>query len=561
MRIFRFIPVILGLLLLSCNNELVKSSELLPEKVIDPQISAVEIDSFKGSIYGKTFTVELFANSLIDIKSVRKDQINFLTNNKSVKISPLGPYNFTDAPNNTIPLSAELNGITVTYYLQITKRKIDYSTWIMIWNGSSEGWWKPDSYNGVQSLINQKWQSVNWQSDEQTIEMVSNLKSAGINVIICDLTNVWPKFHNRFNLILKLCDQNGMKACIAENTPNGDVIAFESKAKNIYDNFANPNAPYSSAYFKMNGKPLIVSYIPRLYYLRYLNSTGEYRSKFEVVNAGGENETFPDRWGWQYEFANGLIPSDNAMFVSPSAKYYPKIDGVWTCWRKHLAYLDHNFTLAKSKSPKNIIVSSYDDVHERNGWMVMKTGNADDRGMQTRNIYGEVDSVVYYNRVSEWINGTPSSNAGGNIEDGAYRIGTSDDKQIEVKDQIGSLGQKLCLTAKANTRKCLFYFYHLGNNEYRIVSLMAGLSIEPGSDNVLSQQWDNTSANQRWILQKLQNGRYRLKNKSSLKYMGIKDWDGKDNLVQQETFENITDQEWILESGLTLSGKGFIAHN
>lgn len=557
-KVLDYLSVIVVLLLSACEKEVMVTNDKFPPKEIEPKISGVEIDNFKGVASGNTFIVELFANSIIDLKSIKMEQIKFLTNNKSVKINTEGPFNFLEATNNTIPFIAEIDGKTATYNLKVTKRKVDYSTWIMVWNGSSEGWWKPDSYNGVQLFINNKWQSINWQSDEQTIEMVGELKSAGINVIICDLTNAWPRFNNRANFILKLCEQNGMKACVAENTPNGDVNAFELKAKSIYDNFAGPSAPYSSAYFKVNGKPLIVSYIPRPYYLKYFESTGEYRSKFEVVNAGGENETFPDRWGWQYEFEKGLVASDNAMFVSPSTKFYPKINGVWTCWRKHLAYLDYNFTLAKFKSPKNIIVSSFDDIHERNGWMVMRTNNANERGQQTRNIFGELDSVVYYNRVHEWINSTPSSIPNGIVEDGAYRLLTTDNRQVEVKDQNGTVGILLRKTAVSDTRKSLFYFYHLGGNEYRIVSLVAGLSVEPGSDNVLSQQWDTNSDLQRWVLVKLENGRFRFKNKSTQKYIGLKDWNGKDYLVQQEPLENAADQEWILDPALTLSGKGYM---
>ncbi len=549
------------MLLISCQGKSIEQEPVIdPSGTEDPKITAIQIDGFSCSFYGQTFSVELFANSVVDIKSVKMEQINFSTNNSKVKITPSGPFNFETANNKTITLTAELNGKISTYNLQVLKRKTDFSTWIMIWNGSSEGWWKSDSYNGVQLWINEKWQSVNWQSDEQTTNMVNTLKSAGINVIICDLTNVWPKFHPRVNFILKLCAQNGMKACIADMTPNGDLVTLEARAKSVYDNFAGPDAPYASAYFKKDGKPLIVEYIPRPYYNKYLNSTGEYRSKFTLANAGGENETYPDRWGWQYEFANGLVPSDDAMFVSSSTKYYPKINGVWTCWRKHLACLDFNFALARRKSPKNVIVGSFDDVHERNSWIMMRSANADERGMQTRNIFGVTDSVVYYNRVVEWINGTPSFIPGGDVADGAYRIGSWDNRQVEVKDQIGTLGQKLLIAAKANTRKALFYFYHLGNNEYRIVSLMAGLSVEPGSDDILSQEWDNSLDTQRWIVEKVQGGKFRLKNKATQKYMGIKSLTGSDYFVWQEQFtKDNPNQEWILEPGLTLSGQGFMA--
>ena len=64
-----------------------------------------------------------------------------------------------------------------------------YATWIMIWDRSSEGWWKADNTEGATIFVNGKWQSIDWKDNNQINEYIQNLKDAGITILICDLTN------------------------------------------------------------------------------------------------------------------------------------------------------------------------------------------------------------------------------------------------------------------------------------------------------------------------------------------------------------------------------------
>lgn len=430
-----------------------------------------------------------------------------------------------------------------------------YATWIMLWNRSSESWWNPDEYKGATVYVNGKWQSVDWTKTEQIDEFVKNIKDAGIQIIICDLTNGWSWLDYEVQYIQTLCAKNGMKLCVAENS-GGDIAIFESHAQDIWNNFAGPSSPNAadSTYLLKDGKPVIVCYAIRSWYNNYKNSNGTYRQKFNLVWASGEDSE-KDKWGWQLEPWIASMPSSNAMFVTPAVKWGNDQD----IWRKSLAWLNYNFLLARKSNPAYIIVGSYDDLDERNGWLVANTTNCIP-GLQMRDKNGAISTDAYYNRVKEWISGNPSSVAGGIIPDGCYRVLNQNSNQyLTLKDIDGKAGAKLIQRTISDTAlNNYFWFYHVGNNNYRMIALNSGLPLTvpygSGNDGVqIADSLDADIPQQQWILEDAGRGYYRIKNNKSGKVMGVGGAATNSGAaVVQQTDNNGNDQHWKLDKVLSL---------
>jgi hypothetical protein len=199
-----------------------------------------------------------------------------------------------------------------------------YATWIMIWDRSSEGWWKADNTEGATIFVNGKWQSIDWKDNNQINEYIQNLKDAGITILICDLTNGWGWLDDKVQYIQSLCAKNGMKLCIAENS-SGNVSDFEAHAQDIWSKFAKASLPYGSTYLRKDGKPVIVCYSIRSWYNSYKNSLGANTKKFPLVWASGEDSNI-NKWGWQLEPWVASESSTDAMFVTSAIKWSSQAD-------------------------------------------------------------------------------------------------------------------------------------------------------------------------------------------------------------------------------------------
>jgi hypothetical protein len=430
-----------------------------------------------------------------------------------------------------------------------------YATWIMVWDRSSETWWNPNDHNGATVYVGGKWQSIDWKDHAQVDEYIANIKAAGINILICDLTNGWSWLDNEVQYIQSLCVKNGMKLCVAENS-QGDVATFESHAEDIWNNFAGPSSPYASdsTYLLKDGKPVIVCYSIRSWYNSYKNSDGEYTRKFDLVWASGEDSD-KDKWGWQLEPWVASVPSSDAMFVTPAVKWGNDQD----LWRSSLSWLDYNFLLARKNNPRYIIVGSYDDLDERNGWLMANTTKCIP-GLQMRDKDGDISTDAYYNRVKEWISGKPSSVEGGVIPDGCYRIiNQNSNKFMTLKNAGGRTGAPLIQHIVADTAlNDYFWLYHLGHNSYRIIALNNGLSLsvpDGSADNGI-QVKDSLTANilwQKWTLEDAGNGYYRIKNDKSGKVLEVSGAAQNDGaaIVQGDSNDG-TSQHWKFEKILNL---------
>ena len=386
-------------------------------------------------------------------------------------------------------------------------RATTYATWITIWYGHDQAWWSVKNPDATRNLVKGEWKTLDWADNSQVSDHLDGIKAAGVTVVIADLTNGWNWLDGRCQLIQKLCAEKGMKFCVAENS-GGNTGSFESHAKDIWEKFAGPDAPNHETYFHYRGKPLIVCYSIRDWYRSYLKMETPNRGRFSLVWASGEDSCI-NKWGWQLEPWVGVIPSGDSMFVTPAVRWNPA-DGAM--WRKSMAYMDYNFALARKSNPEYIIVGSYDDPTERNGWLVSDTAHCE-LGRQVHDRTGALNPSALYDRVREWTSGKPSVVPGGLLRDGAYRIiSRADGKHLGAeKAKQGAPGAMIGEVTSAKAPIGLFCLYHLGKNHYRIIAIHSGLALE-ASDGGVIQTWDSTDPKQCWTLSHTSDGCFTIRN-------------------------------------------------
>lgn len=422
-----------------------------------------------------------------------------------------------------------------------------YATWIMVWYGHDQAWWKPDNTDASKTLIGGEWKTLDWSDTSQYGAILDGIKAAGVNVVVADLTNGWKWLDARSLLIQELCAKKGMKFCVAENS-TGNTASFESHAQDIWNNFAGPDARYRDTYFHYRGKPVIVCYSIRDWYKSYLKMTTPARSRFSLVWASGEDSSI-NKWGWQLEPWVGSVLSADSMFVTSAVRWNPADP---TMWRKSLAWMDHNFALAKKSKPAHIIVGSYDDPTERNTWFVCDTSNCEP-GRQMRDKTGALNPSAHYERVKQWIQGKPAVEPGGLLKDGAYRVvNRASGKHLGVanseKLSHGAPGAALVGTAAGKAPFGLFWLYHLGKNHYRIIAVHSGLALEPNASGAgVIQNWESPDARQRWTLSRASEGHFRLQNDAAGSLLAL---DGEAIVLRARGEES--DQQWRFQPVLTL---------
>lgn len=402
-----------------------------------------------------------------------------------------------------------MTGNTVAYNpdkdLFYQKKRI-HVTWIMIWNGSTEKWWKESDYHGCKILVDGKWVATNWNDDKQIDLFCAAMRDAGINVIAVDFTNGF-RWERQAKRVQEFCYDNGMKFVLAFNPEGGR--SMEAGCRTTWDTYASPAATFRDAYLHKDGKPLVVLYTTKTGYQASVGKRGPYGQMFSTVWASGD-ESANDKWGWQLEPDIGPMGSGDAMFVTGSVKRYgPKRE--WDEWRRHLAWLDYGFITARRHGTRFVVVGSFDDIHERNAWFVADTTQAR-QCLQARGSDGALSTDAYYTRVKEWLAGSPSVVQGGLIPDGAYLVKASDGQVLGVEENR-EIGSPVVLKPYKDSLDHYVWFYHLGDNVYRMIKLNAGLAIEAKASG-LCITWDSADAAQRWSLEKSEDG-YSFINRAS----------------------------------------------
>jgi hypothetical protein len=91
----------------------------------------------------------------------------------------------------------------------VPARGTTYATWIMIWHGSDQSWWKADMTPQVQ--VGDDWKALDWVDKTQVEAHLDGIKNAGVSVVAVDLTNGWKWLDDRCKLIQSLCAKKGLK--------------------------------------------------------------------------------------------------------------------------------------------------------------------------------------------------------------------------------------------------------------------------------------------------------------------------------------------------------------
>lgn len=388
------------------------------------------------------------------------------------------------------------------------------ATWINIWVASSEKhWFNPDNHNGTRVEINGVKKAINWDEAEQVDIHLKSIKEAGVDTVLFDLTNGFHDFiMERSKRVGRVCRELGLKFAFAAG--NTDDDGFEQRAELTYKDFCGEDAEFNDCYLKKDGKPLLVLYVVREQYESLSKSNATYLSKFTRVWASGEDPDI-NKWGWQLSPDVATVASDDAMYVTSSLRWdyrFPER------WHKSAEFLDYNLLKAYVNSPKFLIVGSYDDVFERNSWMLVDTTDAGEH-LKQKDIFGNVSESSYYERVCDWLKGKPKSIEGGLLADGAYKMLSSDGKVIGttgIQDLEG--GQVECV-ADDQSLNSLIWLYHLGDNYYRISRLSAGKSLKDNGQ-ALIQGCDENCDTQKWQLSINQNGQVSFKNLKTGRYIG-----------------------------------------
>lgn len=369
------------------------------------------------------------------------------------------------------------------------------ATWINVWIASSEShWFNPDHLHGTRIFFDGKKVSINWDDMGQVRQHLTQIRDAGVQVALLDLTNGFHDFvMDRAARIGAVCRELGLKFAFAAG--NDQDEGFERRARMTWEEFCGEDAPFRDVYFTLDGKPVLVLYVVREQFER-LNSRDEgYLPRFYRGWASGEDPDI-DKWGWQLTPQVGSVSSRNVMYITSSLWWDRSSEEFW---HKSLSYLDYNFLKARQAKPRVLIVGSFDDVCERNSWMPVDTTDAKPWFHQ-RNPQGDIDPMYYYQRVCDWLSPAgPGTVPGGALADGAYRMQTADGRCLLSPEREDGVGVPVVLGVPAESWQSTVWLYHLGDGEYRILRLYAGRSLTM-TDGALQQAHDGNTPAQRWRL-------------------------------------------------------------
>lgn len=398
------------------------------------------------------------------------------------------------------------------------------ASWINIWYASTESWFRPDAADGIRFFINGTWTGMDWDDMVFAREILTQMKDAGVDVIVFDLTNAWPAYTiERSHKVAAIVAELGLKFCVAIG--NADDSGINGKAASILNMWAGEAAALKDSYFRQNGKPVLVNYVTRSQWeaLKVNPALTDWNKFNNVWASGGEADA--DKWGWQLDPAVGSVPSKNAMFVSGSLFWNSELSG----WGKSLAWLDYNMLLASKSQPEVLIVGSYDDVSERNGWSYQDTTGAE-KGESAfqKDIYGNISVDAWHDRVTSWLSEEgPTVIGGGTLMDGAYKMVNVKSGLLVNTDMLSYTdGLNLMQTSPMNDTTDYVWLYHVGNDNYRICRLSAGKSLAVAEDGLdvgdaLIQEQDAYTDRQFWKLTVNADGSYTFTNNTNGLVIGV----------------------------------------
>jgi hypothetical protein len=421
------------------------------------------------------------------------------------------------------------------------------ATWLNIWTSRLEPWWNPDfqgnNTNFSKIFIDGTYKQIDWCNLKHINDALNQMKQAGVTTVIFDQTNNVSRTEICRSVQL-LAALKGMKVAhardCADPSPSG-VYSGEWADSYIYERSVLYQPFGISNYLNVDGKPLMVLYCVNSKFNQEMTRTDAMFLNFTYVAA---DAYAPGRelWGWQLR-TSGAVPSSRGMFVSGAScpvasilsQNSPSPDGMWM---SSINFLDYNFLKAKQQNPSFLIVGSWDDYGERNNWAKIDHTNAEIK-YKNFNQAGAADNLVFNNRVKEWLLTSPTSIPGGLILDGAYRMkNTFSNKTLRSKGNLTTIGSAnnyhFSTDYSYKTGNSLeqndfvddihnfTWFYHLGNNEYKIIPAYTGLPLEANNINdAISTELPNLNNNQIWIATLNPNGSFKFRNKQTNKYISI----------------------------------------
>ncbi|MBE6904098.1 MAG: hypothetical protein E7480_05770 [Ruminococcaceae bacterium] len=426
-------------------------------------------------------------------------------------------------------------------------------TWINVWNASSESWVIPQNSNGFRILIDGVWRGIDWDIQNIMNKTLKEIKNAGIDVIVFDLTNGFQSWHmNRSVKIAEKCRELGLKFCFAAGNTTTDGI--NTRAKMTWDDFAGVGAPFEDVYFHKDGKPVFVDYVIESQFKEISSSNLEYIQKFTHVWASG-GEAYIDKWGWQLVPSIGSIPSKDSMYVTPSTYW-----GSDTYeWSHSMAFLDYNLLLASKNQPKHMIIGAYDDAFERNSWMIADTTGAIPERQQNDR-YGNLSVDGLYIRVCEWLSEKgPSVVSGGILPDGAYLMRNKNSGLILGTNNLQFVDElEMQQINEADNLGDYIWLYHLGNQKYRVVRMTTGksLAVVKGDMEIggpVIQKFDENVKEQIWTISKNADGSYSFKNEACGYMIDVKKASKTNGaFIVLEEKSDSDSQKWLMEPILVM---------
>ena len=281
--------------------------------------------------------------------------------------------------------------------------------------------------NGVSFLINGEWNSNHDYRDiEQTRDIMQNIKDAGINTIIVDITNPsqWGQFWDDWTAptmqnIQQVCREKDMQYLILmggalnpdireqEDIP-AEISAtqfWNEKAQYIWENWASD--PIYRKYGYGDDRPMVIIFTPGTMYWpiddaapaahkNYL--TKFYRGNTQVNNTMTEQQHL-ETSGWGYRKKNWNA-SKTIRYTSPQGGVAPP------SWFKLSAEAFRTEVQWASEAEHYSIYGSYDDTCDGILWGIADTKNstATVDGELYWNKYPNDDPFVYYDIVKEALN-------------------------------------------------------------------------------------------------------------------------------------------------------------
>ena len=236
-----------------------------------------------------------------------------------------------------------------------------------------------ENNRGIQFLVNGKWNPAHDYNDiTQVDDVLQKIKSAGINIVIIDMTNdsqwnkYWDIYSPMVNNIQKVCKKKKMQFIIFIGAA-GSFSNWNEKAKRIWNTWAQD--PSYRKYGFGDNRPMLVAFQPSdMYWERYNkapDSSKTYLSKFHIGTTQVNDPILPGKSdGWGYRNYSQSVDG-RVRFVCPNGgvekNTWHRING--NEWKRRIEWAQ--------KSTEYSVYGSYDDTCDAINWGIANTKNTD----------------------------------------------------------------------------------------------------------------------------------------------------------------------------------------